>query len=676
MEEYNIFLQSKNKHFHELDIIIQKIKIEFNILSMLIIDNDSYEFEITTQIYSKFLYLLSKICIKREDYLKSLGYVTLGINMLKAYFLKEKVASDINTYKIYCKLVLEVINLLIGDQNYEQALRYIRLLFKLIEMSIKFIYYNNQLKKQKIPIPKIKKFIAFGAIGYIYTGCCLEQFDDPIQAFEAFKEAKYFFKKSSKLGFSFQNLSSINISNSCSVLVDEVFEKMILKFKKDKIDRLNKQKRLELQRKKEQNELLQNEKSMKLRYIAYGLGNDPFKLEKTENKLNKKLFPSSVRNKIEKTDDELMSFVFTYLDNNKKDNISSYNTKISLNTKNNLSRYEMNNILMSKKFRKFIMKTKKLQFYNPKTSSNSISIIQRHLNDKIQIQSIPKQKTTIQSETPKLIYNYTESSGSRTDRKVNTLDNYNTYSTSSNSKLKNKILYRNNKIKFLLGQDTTTTESNSQKKINFTLNTTRTTLNKNFKFKFNLDKNYDLLPNDFERKHLDKNLMTKNYLRKYFHYDKLSDKELKFQKQLLYCKFNNSLYNKNRTIEDKDGIIGTDEIANASIIINEKAKYKPIIEKNSIDLNLLKGSFGSKQNKISLKMKSAMSSVISKYISERKSRIGQQNLFDNNKIKKINEKKLLILDNSIKNINNNMSNVKSYLDKQRIIKIILSENIK
>ena len=56
MEEYNIFLQSKNKHFHELDIIIQKIKIEFNILSMLIIDNDSYEFEITTQIYSKFLY--------------------------------------------------------------------------------------------------------------------------------------------------------------------------------------------------------------------------------------------------------------------------------------------------------------------------------------------------------------------------------------------------------------------------------------------------------------------------------------------------------------------------------------------------------------------------------------------------------------------------------------------
>ena len=668
MEEYNIFLQSKNKHFHELDFIIQKIKNEFNILSMLIIDNDSYEFETTTQTYCKFLYLLSKISIKREDYLKSLGYITLGINMLKIYFMKEKVASNINTYKIYCKLVLEVINILIGDQNYEQALYYIRLLFKLIEISIKYIYNNNDVKKQKIPDVKIKKFIIFGAIGYIYTGCCLEQFNDPIQAFEAYREAKIFLKKGSKLGFSFQSFNSINISNSCSFLVDEVFEKLKLKFKEDKIDRLNKQKRLELQRKKEANELLQNEKLMKLRYIAYGLGNDPFKLEKAEKKLNKKLFPSSVVNNLEKIDDELTSFVFTYLDNNKKDNISSYNTKMSLNTKNNISRYEMHNILMSRKFREFIMKNKKLQFYNPKTSSNSISIIQRHLNDKIQIQSIPKQKSVIERKSFKLKNNYTESS--RTDRRINTQENYITYSTSSNSRNKNKVMKDN--IKFLLSQDTTTNENNSQKKINLTLNTTRSTLNK--KFKFNLDKNYNLLQNDFERKHLDKNLTTKNYLRKYFHYDKLSDKELKFQKLLLHCKFNNTLYNKNRTIEDKDGLIGKDEITNMSIIVNEKAKYKPIIEKNSIDLNLLKGSFGSKQNQISLKMKSAMSSVISKYISERKSRIGQQNLFDNNKIKKINEKKILILDNSIKNINNNISNIKHFLDKQKI-KIILSKNI-
>ena len=31
-EEYNIFLQSKNKHFHELDVLIQKIKNKFNLI--------------------------------------------------------------------------------------------------------------------------------------------------------------------------------------------------------------------------------------------------------------------------------------------------------------------------------------------------------------------------------------------------------------------------------------------------------------------------------------------------------------------------------------------------------------------------------------------------------------------------------------------------------------------
>ena len=63
----------------------------------------------------------------------------------------------------------------------------------------------------------------------------------------------------------------------------------------------------------------------------------------------------------------------------------------------------MHNILMSRKFREFIMKNKKLQFYNPKTISNSISIIQRHLNDKIQIQSIPKQKSVIERKSFKTL---------------------------------------------------------------------------------------------------------------------------------------------------------------------------------------------------------------------------------------------------------------------------------
>ena len=671
-EEYNIFLQSKNKHFHELDMLIQKIKNEFNLISILLIYNEAYVFEITTQIYSKFLYLLAKISIKKEDFLKSLGYVTLGINILKIYFIKKKVASNIKTYKIYCKLVLELINVLIGDQNYEQALYYIRLLFKIIEISIKFMYNIDKTSNKKIPIATIKKFLTFGAIGYIYTGCCLEKLDDSIQAFEAYKQAKYFFKKSSKLGISFQNLNSISINNSCSFLAEEVFEKLKLKFERDKIDRLNTQKRLEMQRKKEEYELLQNEKSMKLKYIASGLGSDPFKLEAMENKLNKKIFPSSVVNNLEKIDDELTSFVFSYFHKNKKDNISSYNNKMSTNTKKNLSRYKIYNILMSKNFREFIMKNEKLQFYNPKTGSNSISIFQRHLNNKMKIESKSKKMSVTPRKSLKLITNFTESS--KTDRRLNTNDNFFSITTSPNSqreneKIKDKISYfqrqkikfRNNDLKFLLSKENANTERNSKKKINLSSNFTKSSFKKKFKLKLN--KNYNELESDFERKNMDKNLMTKNYLRKYAYYDKLSDKELKFQKEILHFKYNNTLYNKTRTIEEKNGIIGKDDLVNISLIINEKAKAKPVVDKNVIQLNLIKDSFGTKQNQISMKMKSAMSSVISKYISERKSRVNKQSLIDSDRIKKLNVKELLILDNSIRNINNNISQMKFFIAK-------------
>ena len=671
-EEYNIFLQSKNKHFHELDVLIQKIKNEFNLISILLIYNEAYVFEITTQIYSKFLYLLAKISIKKEDFLKSLGYVTLGINILKIYFIRKKVASNIKTYKIYCKLVIELINILIGDQNYEQALYYIRLLFKIIEISIKFMYNIDKTSNKKIPIATIKKFLTFGAIGYIYTGCCLEKLDDSIQAFEAYKQAKYFFKKGSKLGISFQNLNSISINNSCSFLAEEVFEKLKLKFERDKIDRLNTQKRLEMQRKKEEYELLQNEKSMKLKYIASGLGSDPFKLEAMENKLNKKIFPSSVVNNLEKIDDELTSFVFSYFHKNKKDNISSYSNKMSTNTKKNLSRYKIYNILMSKNFREFIMKNEKLQFYNPKTGSNSISIFQRHLNNKMKIESKSKKMSVTPRKSLKLITNFTESS--KTDRRLNTNDNFFSITTSPNSqreneKIKDKIFYfqrqkikfRNNDLKFLLSKENANTERNSKKKINLSSNFTKSSFKKKFKLKLN--KNYNELESDFERKNMDKNLMTKNYLRKYAYYDKLSDKELKFQKEILHFKYNNTLYNKTRTIEEKNGIIGKDDLANISLIINEKAKAKPVVDKNVIQLNLIKDSFGTKQNQISMKMKSAMSSVISKYISERKSRVNKQSLIDSDRIKKLNVKELYILDNSIRNINNNISQMKFFIAK-------------
>ena len=161
--------------------------------------------------------------------------------------------------------------------------------------------------------------------------------------------------------------------------------------------------------------------------------------------------------------------------------------------------------------------------------------------------------------------------------------------------------------------------------------------------------------------------MTKNYLRKYSYYDKLSERELKFQKDLLYFKSNNTLYNTKSKLEEKNGIIGKDDLSNISLIVKERAKEKakPVVEENLIDIDLLKGSFGPRQNKISLKMKSAMSSVITNYINERKNQTEKERLVNNKKIKKDNEKKLFYLDDSINNINNNISKIKYLILKSK-----------
>ena len=668
MEEYNNYLQSKVKTFHELDSFIHKIQNEFNIVKMLLINN-SYVNEIITQIYCKFLFLLSKISLKREDYLKSLGFITLGINMLKVFIIKKKVASDIKTYKIYCKLLLELINILIGDKNFEDALFYIRLLFQIIEISLKFIYFNNKEKKQNISLQTIKKFIIFGGIAYIYTGCCLEQLDDSIQAFEAYKQARFFLKKGARLGISFQNLNSVTINNRCDFLAENSFENFKLKFEKDKIERLNRQKKLEMLKKKQEYELLQNEKLMKLKFIANGMIGDPFKFEEFENRLNEKLFPSSIVNDLERLDDELMSFVFTYF-KNKKNNISSYKDKISSNTKKLLSRYEVYNILMSKDFRDFIMKTKKLQFYNPKAGSRSISIIQRHLNNKMQIESNSKKRNSLKKKTIKIIKKNLDANERNLKSSIN--ENFCTITTMANSRkddIRNfentfsktckKFRTRNNNLKSILSQNNTHTDRESNKKIFPTsLHLTTAKSMVNTRIKFRLNKKFNELECDFEKKNLDKNLMTKNYLRKYSYYDKLSNKELKFQKRLLYFKSNNTLYNKKRSVEEKDGIIGKDDIANISLIINENARVKPSVDENLIQLNLIKDSFTSKENKMSVKMKSAMSRVISKYINERRKRLTQVKIINSDEIKEINDKIILRFDYSIKNINNNIMNIK------------------
>ena len=685
LDEYNKLLQSKIISYHEIDNVVQKIQFEFKKLSNMLINNNSYEYEIMTQIYCKFLYLLSKISLKKEDNIKSLGFISLGINMLKVFIIRKKIANDIQTYKIYCKLLLLLINTLIGDNNYDQALLYCRLLLKIIEISQKFIksYNQDNNNQNKISPLTSKKFIKYAGYTFLYIGCCLEQIEEDLQAFESYKQAKYFLDKGSVAGNPFKNVNIVSINNSCNFFAIEIFERMNLKFQKEKIENMQRQKKLDKIKKLQKYQLMQNEKQIRLKLISNGYIGDPFKYNKLEEKLYKRLFPTSIQNDLDKIDDELMSFVFTYY--NKNNMRTPYRNKISSNTKKLISRYELYNILMSKEFRDFVMKNKKLQFNNPKKGSESISIIQRYLNNKMEIKFEMKQRSNTHKKTVKnleksnkslnllnLKIKNKENDGANTITFPTTCPNSNrdeekedkyTLNTQNNINNKDNNIKLNFNFLTLGNKEENYTSRNERSKgsplIRITSKSRNMTTSKK---KSNWKNNLNELECDFERKNFDKNLMTKNYLKKYSYYEKLSDKEIKLQKALLDFRNNNTLYNSRRILEDKEAkVITKEDIIDKFNVIREKVKENTKVVVKDEELEMLKDSFISgDENKISVKMKSAMSKVISQYIKERKKINAKKNykMMNNDEIKQINEKNILELNYSIKNINNNISHIR------------------
>jgi len=690
LKEYNNILQLRVHNFHEVDNIIQKIQNEFHKISKIIIKNNSYEYEILTQSYCKFLYLLSKISFKKEDYIKSLGFLTLGVNMLKIFMLRKKIATEIQTYKIYSKLLLSIVNILIGDNNYEQALFFCRLLIKVIEVSQKFIYnINNGDNEKKVSVFTIKKFINFGGCAYLYAGCCFEQLDQEIEAFEAYKQAKYFLDKASLSGNILKTANIVSINNSCNCLASDVFNKLNLKFQKDKMDRLHEQQTLELLKKKQKYQLLQNERQFRLHLVANGYIGDPFKYVDLEKKIERKLFPSHIQNDLDKIDDELISFVYTYFNKKNKNAQSSHRNKMSLKTKQLISRYELYNILLSKDFRDFVMKTKKLQFNNPKKGSESISTIQSYLNNKMEIKFEIKQRSLAKKKTSKNLYFLLEKQNNSNNAlnlnsKFKLNNDYNTNTATAAPTSPNSHRIEEEKIILPYNFNSCSRINSCKKRVKINLNFVKKENSKEIKDKSkrnntnyspsansiknnfttikktNWKNNLNELECDFERKNFDKNLMTKNYLKKYSYYENLSNREIKLQKAILDFRNNNTLYKAKKDYEDKDAkVITKDDIIQKFLVINDEVKEKTNVVVKDENLEMIKDSFGKGENKMSGKMKSAMSKVINKYITDRKIKANRKvKILNEEEIKQINEKNLLELNYSIKNINSNITHIK------------------
>jgi hypothetical protein len=637
--------------------------------------NSAYEYEIFTQVYGKFLYILSRIALKKENYLKCMGYVSIGINIMKVFFIRKKVATEIKTYKIYAQLILALINMLIGDNNYKQALIYCKLLFNIFEVSQKFFHYKQNegnVYKRIFSPQTIKKFFKFAAYAFIYAGCCFEQFDLDHKAYDAYKQAHYFFGKSTFVGNIFKDVNSINIFNSCNYLAMTSIDNLNIKFERERIELRERSKKLEKLRRLEKFQELQREKQMKLKFISNGYIGTPFKYNKLEEKLEKELFPSHIKKDLDKIDDDLLAFVFTYYHINKE--LSETNKdKLSNNTKNYLSRYELYNILMSKSFREFIINSKKLYFNNPKTGIESVSEIRRYINKRTNLKAemkakkklnVKNQLNDIQNKQKTFSSTNYEGNVCKTNSsnyQTNRITNLEADENSKSEKRYGRNKYSDLKFKRYLTTETKDISNTYRNRVNTGISDSNYVMRKSVKGinTYDWDRNCNILYSDFERKNLDKNLMTKRYFNKFTFYNELSNNELRFQKLILACKNNNTLYNPKKRYENDDmNIITMDEIKRKFFIINEKINQNNT--NNNGKKDEIKDIFSSGDTYFGKKMKFAMSKVINKYISQSrtKKQIKKGPTLDEERLKKINGKSLYSINSSLKDINKRIQQLK------------------
>ena len=399
-------LNSKDeRNYSEVEIYIKKIKNEFKKIYIILNDDSKYEYEELTQVYCKYLYVIAIIANHKEEYIKSLSYITLGINMMKVFFIRQKIAKDIETYKIYAKLIILLINKLLNDNNISQALIYINLLSRISEIGLNIVYKNKLDKKYEY------RFNQYNGYNFLFLGYCYElknNIPNNIKlSLKIYNEAFYFMSKSNNLSFFYDSKSEITIEKKALCLSQLLYEKL-----KDKLlyEALEKQKEYE-QQEKLKKQLLEEaktrEKKYKLQLIANGFTPERDNIKKIKYKIYNEILNPKNQQLIDKLDDEIISYVYKNKQNqndnkeivkiksavvNEKQLKNKKYGKLekrlpSIDIMKNLCHIKMYNSLMSDDFKEFILSNNKLEFNNPIKQKIALDKIQKFLNRKIEIES-------------------------------------------------------------------------------------------------------------------------------------------------------------------------------------------------------------------------------------------------------------------------------------------------
>ena len=698
---------------YELEMQIQKIKHEFIKIYSKINENCRYEYEIITQIFCKFLYIIAIISNKKEEFIKSFGYISLGVNMLKVFFIREHNARYIETYNIYAKLLVLLINKLIADNNINQSLIYINFLSKICETGLNLVFKKKLDKKYEY------KFNKYNGYNFLYLGFCYEQKKN-IQnnnkiCLKVYSESFYFMQKSSKFSIFSAGNTLMTLEKKALYLSKFLYERLKDKIIYDALEKKREYEQQEILKKQLIEEAKSKEKKYRLQLISCGLCPEPETLIKMHNKIYKEILTPTNQKLIEKLDDELISYVYKdkHSENNKSDKkniIKSKNSNIrekifKINRKNdkfekrlpsvdimkNLCHYKIYISLMSNDFKEFLLNNKKLEFNHPQKQKISLDKIQKFLNNKMKIDSnsenqnkekeketlpVLKTETNISSENniKSKLYTLKKNNNNQTIKyklvgidKNNVKESYspNYIKISKNQSNKTKSPFTiNKKHSYIVSLDSRNNEksnSNINNKILSTYSTYTDSLANSNKKKINF-KSMFVKSRNIDNRQLDKFIFNKKYFKEFQYFEKLTKKELDFQKQFLETKSNNSkMYFKGFDTElTNNGKISKDEIYNSFLILNNKVSkeidFKKEIKKE-MDLKnkpkLVGNVFKSFSNKTEggKKVKNAMKRVLDKYIREQKRRKTNRDLFNVSDINRKNEFSIMKLNDNIKEIN-------------------------
>ena len=624
------------KDYYEVDVYIYKIKKDFKNLYTFINEESPLEYELVTQAYARFLYLLGIISNKKEEYITSFSYISLGVNILKVFFIRQRVATQIETYQIYAKLVVMLINKLLSDNNITQALLYINLLTRICEIGFNFVSQDKEFLSYEV------KFNKYQSYGFLYLGFCFELNNKVPNnykiALKAYKEAFYFMNKTPSKRSIFSQLSNvITIEKKPIYLSQILFEKLTEKLTLEALEKKREFEQKEQLKKQKLEEARNEEKKNRLKLIASGVLPDNPNLIKIQEKIFSEILTPNNQVLIDKLDDELISYVYrNKTDKNKEkeetkkekkeelEKKDTFNKMPSMKVMRSLCHYKMYDNLMSDDYKEFLLHNRKLLFNNPFKEKNSLEKIQKYLNRKMEIgtgaSSSDKNKTEIKKnkinenyletfgkEKSNLILkteldtNITTESNIKLDKLYNSMNQY--LNNKNNLRFNNKInseakksnenqdfknknnlykTYRSPKHSYIVSKEKDPNQKDKDNERNYLIYSNYTNSGLNHRSNIqkpvlsNLRKGRIKTPNALDNRKVDKFIFNKKYFNQMTYFENLISRELIFQKTFLEQKNANSkLYFKGYQAElDSMGIVPREEMLNHFLILNDKATSK------------------------------------------------------------------------------------------------------